>query len=44
MILILIFAEAVGLFGLIVGLVITLGAKGTGLCESYAKEAEVPKQ
>lgn len=38
MILILIFAEAVGLFGLIVGLVITLGAstKGKGLCKSYA--------
>jgi len=36
MILILIFAEALGLYGLIVGLVVASGAdKGTGLCEAY---------
>jgi len=38
MILILIFAEALGLYGLIVGLVVasTAGEKGSGLCETYA--------
>jgi V-type H+-transporting ATPase proteolipid subunit len=38
MILILIFAEALGLYGLIVGLVVasTASEKGTGLCSSYA--------
>merc|ERR1712029_494239 len=37
MILILIFAEALGLYGLIVGLVVasTAEGKGTGLCASY---------
>merc|ERR1719204_2242758 len=37
MILILIFAEALGLYGLIVGLVVasTAGTKGEGLCTSY---------
>ena len=37
MILILIFAEALGLYGLIVGLVVasTAGEKGAGLCSSY---------
>merc|ERR1712006_18888 len=37
MILILIFAEALGLYGLIVGLVVAsgAGAKNAGLCESY---------
>merc|ERR1711967_225650 len=37
MILILIFAEALGLYGLIVGLVVasTAGEKGAGLCEAY---------
>jgi len=35
MILILIFAEALGLYGLIVGLVVASGAKGEDLCESY---------
>merc|ERR1711998_423112 len=37
MILILIFAEALGLYGLIIGLVVASGAgNATGLCESYA--------
>merc|ERR1719252_299443 len=37
MILILIFAEALGLYGLIVGLVVASGAgSARGLCESYA--------
>jgi len=38
MILILIFAEALGLYGLIVGLVVASGAsdKGKGLCTSFA--------
>merc|ERR1712070_1118385 len=38
MILILIFAEALGLYGLIVGLVVASGAgsKNTDLCDSYA--------
>merc|ERR1712005_81899 len=38
MILILIFAEALGLYGLIVGLVVasSAGDKGNGLCSSYA--------
>ena len=38
LILILIFAEALGLYGLIVGLVVASGAatKGEGLCISYA--------
>merc|ERR1740127_184678 len=35
MILILIFAEALGLYGLIVGLVVASGAKGDGLCVPY---------
>merc|ERR1712196_665512 len=37
MILILIFAEALGLYGLIVGLVVasTAGEKGSGLCSAY---------
>merc|ERR1712124_30489 len=36
MILILIFAEALGLYGLIVGLVVASGSdKGNGLCQSY---------
>merc|ERR1712166_1495173 len=39
MILILIFAEALGLYGLIVGLVVasTAGEKGAGLCTSYTE-------
>merc|ERR1719353_1033720 len=39
MILILIFAEALGLYGMIVGLVVAAGAstKGEGLCTSYNK-------
>merc|ERR1711904_395871 len=39
MILILIFAEALGLYGLIVGLVVasTATEKGTGLCTSYKR-------
>merc|ERR1712151_674503 len=39
MILILIFAEALGLYGLIVGLVVSSSAdgKGTGQCESFSK-------
>merc|ERR1711874_848391 len=39
MILILIFAEALGLYGLIVGLVVssTASNKGTGLCTDYSK-------
>jgi len=38
MILILIFAEALGLYGLIVGLVVasTAGEKGSNLCAAYA--------
>merc|ERR1712149_56564 len=41
MILILIFAEALGLYGLIVGLVVasTATEKGTGLCDSFAPAA-----
>merc|ERR1711937_742222 len=41
MILILIFAEALGLYGLIVGLVVasTAGDKGNGLCSSYKPTA-----
>jgi len=41
MILILIFAEALGLYGLIVGLVVasTAGEKGSGLCTAYNLEA-----
>merc|ERR1719437_174645 len=35
MILILIFAEALGLYGLIVGLVVASGAKGEKLCTDY---------
>ena len=38
MILILIFAEALGLYGLIVGLVVASGADKTGLCTSFAAE------
>ena len=40
MILILIFAEALGLYGLIVGLVVASGAKGDGLCEPYGKTSK----
>merc|ERR1712216_497856 len=36
MILILIFAEALGLYGLIVGLVVASSADKTGMCESFA--------
>merc|ERR1711878_126324 len=36
MILILIFAEALGLYGLIVGLVVASAGGTSGLCESYA--------
>merc|ERR1712014_165333 len=37
MILILIFAEALGLYGLIVGLVVASSADKTGLCEDFTK-------
>jgi len=35
--LILIFAEALGLYGLIVGLVVASSEKGGGLCNSYTE-------
>merc|ERR1719333_543090 len=37
LILILIFAEALGLYGLIVGLVVASSADKTGLCEDFTK-------